>query len=62
MDTVLMPEEVCDCEQFKHAQKRGTDHDGYDPAIFYERDGWMVGMLDPIEFCPWCGKKVPNGL
>lgn len=50
-----MTSETFCCEQFEAAQKRGTDFEGYDCAIYLKDEGYTIGVCDPINFCPWCG-------
>ena len=54
--------EAC-CNNWRKAQQSGTDNEGYGRLI-YEcgRDGpLMMGCdLEPIKFCPWCGKEAPD--
>lgn len=49
------------CYDFKRAQEKGTDNEGYGRLIMsYANDGvYHIGSgLSSIEFCPWCGKPV----
>jgi hypothetical protein len=49
------------CDSFREASKPGTDHEQYGAAICSGRcGGWSVGVLPDIQFCPWCGAKLPE--
>jgi hypothetical protein len=54
-----MTESTCSCDEFKKAleasEKTGEQ---YFPAISTEE--WET-RFTPINFCPWCGKRVPEG-
>jgi hypothetical protein len=51
---------VC-CEEFEAAMEEDSGNDGEGIAI--EQVGtmyWVGANLDPIVFCPWCGKVIEN--
>jgi hypothetical protein len=52
----------CNCAEFKKAQERGTDGEGYGRLIYHsELIGYLMGSeFPPINYCPWCGKAVPK--
>lgn len=56
------PIDLC-CRQFLKAQECCTDNEGYGTLLKHYNDKfggyWHIGCdLDPIDFCPWCGKKI----
>jgi len=54
---------VCSCKEWDNASERGTDHEGYGPAITGNTDGFYVGCdVPPIRFCPWCGKQTRKAI
>jgi hypothetical protein len=48
---------TCTCDEFKKALVDGSGDDMYFPAISPDREKYEIGCV-PINFCPWCGKKV----
>jgi len=58
--------EICNCEEFRHAQQSTTNNEGYGRLVNFFRNKWEVGYgLLPISYCPWCGKRlteIPNKL
>jgi len=57
--TTIADNKRCTCKEWYDALQRGTDHEGYGPAIVMERRGWsMSWALPDIKFCPWCGKEA----
>lgn len=58
-----MTDNTCNCDEFKKAREPGTDNEGYMAAICLtdNKTGFEIGLIEnPIKFCPWCGKKVPE--
>lgn len=52
-------DDSCKCLEFKLAQEPCTDNEGYSCLIQFYGGEWKIGSgLDPIAFCPWCGKQV----
>jgi len=52
----------CECMEFHEAQQPYTDNEGYEALLRVWDSEWRIGSLslNPIAFCPWCGKKVPS--
>lgn len=49
------------CDEFLLALNEGTDNEGWMPLISIENGRWDMGLdLPPLNFCPWCGKKLEN--
>lgn len=50
----------CTCPDFQHALERGTDGDGYGPAIEADEGQYFLGAIidKPLKFCPYCGKPL----
>ena len=62
-DSRLAPVSLfCGCVEFKKAQQRGTDNEGYGSLLSHHVvDEWRIGRdLENISYCPWCGKRVPQ--
>jgi hypothetical protein len=53
---------TCTCEAFRKAQESGTDNEGYSSLIRASDGEWSFGggQLEPLRFCPWCGKPAPE--
>ena len=52
------------CESWAKARASNTDHSLEYQAICIEMDDrFYCGadiVTDPLEYCPWCGKKLPD--
>lgn len=44
------------CQPWQDAHEAGTDHEGYEPLIWYDGGNAYIGDgLPMVRFCPWCG-------
>lgn len=55
----------CQCDAFTKARELGTDNESWGSAVCIMEDMnhkvFRIGHGMPaIEFCPWCGGKVPS--
>lgn len=50
------------CEGIVKANQSCTDNEGYGRLLhWYTGEGFNIGSeLQPIRFCPWCGKPLPT--
>lgn len=55
-----MNTDPCTCPDFQRTLERGTDSEGYYPAIEAEEGQYFLGsiMETPLKFCPYCGKPL----
>lgn len=60
----------CACEDFRKAQERYTDNEGwgrlfhpeqkYEDGSYTPTGAWGLGdSLPPPKYCPWCGGLLP---